>query len=45
MNKRTKKKKETMDKLRANTEFSINCMDFKSEKERKQWVKFMTYKA
>ena len=45
MNKRIKKKKEVMAKLRANTEFSIYCMEFNSEQERKQWVKFMTYKV
>lgn len=45
MNKRIKKKKETMKKLLCNIEYSLCCMDFKSEKERKKWVKFMTYKS
>jgi len=45
MNKRIKKKIETKDKLLSNIEYSLNNMDFKSEKERKRWIKFMTYKV
>ena len=45
MNKRIKKKIETKDKLLSNIEYSLNNMDFKSEKERKRWIKFMIYKV
>lgn len=45
MNKRIRKKKEIQDKLKANISYSLISMDFKTEKERKSWVKYMTYKV
>lgn len=45
MNKRIKKKKEIMNKLICNTEYSLCCMKFDNERERKIWIKYMTYKV
>lgn len=45
MNKRINKKKETIKKLMCNIEYSFCCMEFKNERERKRWVKYMTYKV
>jgi len=43
MNKRIRKKKEIQDKFKVNISFSLISIDFKTEKERKSWVKYMTY--